>query len=91
MFFTDMQEYAWNKEANVLYIESPAGVGFSINNDEKYEYTDDNTANDMMYAFNEWRSRFQESPIGIKDKKTWISGESYGGMYIPFFANAIVD
>lgn len=45
----------------------------------------------MMYAFNVWLERFADSSIGVADKKLWITGESYGGMYIPFFANAIVD
>ena len=46
-----MSEFSWNRDNNVLYIESPAGVGFSVNNDADYEYTDDNTAEDMMYAY----------------------------------------
>jgi len=85
-----MSEYAWNKEASVLYIESPAGVGFSTIEGD-YTYTDENTANDMMYAYANWLDMFEESDLNIAGKKTWITGESYAGMYIPFFTNAILD
>lgn len=48
-----MSQYAWNKNANLLFIESPAGVGFSTV-DGEYTYSDENTANDMMFAYNIW-------------------------------------
>ena len=35
-FREQFNNYSWNKNANLLFFESPAGVGFSINDDAKY-------------------------------------------------------
>lgn len=41
--------YPWNKKVNLLFLESPAGVGFSgLKGD--YTYTDVNTGNDNAEA-----------------------------------------
>ncbi|XP_072974265.1 serine carboxypeptidase 1-like [Typha angustifolia] len=80
--------YAWNKAANMLFLESPAGVGFSYSNTTSdYNASGDKRTTEDSYTFLiNWLERFPE----YKDRDFFITGESYAGHYIPELANAIV-
>lgn len=71
--------YSWNKRSNLLFIESPAGVGYSYNLNPDYEFFDEGVANDTFYAVLDFFKKFDE----LKNRSFWIAGESYAGKYIP--------
>lgn len=83
-----MNDYAWNKVSNMVYIESPAGVGFSYS-DDKADLTtgDSQTAIDNYNLIQAFMERFPE----YSGSDLYISSESYGGHYIPTLAKQIVD
>jgi len=54
-------EYSWNKEASMLYIESPAGVGYSIcEEDGGCTFNDDTSAADNLVAILNFFEKFPE-------------------------------
>ncbi|CAN8260069.1 unnamed protein product [Cochlearia groenlandica] len=69
--------YAWNKLANLLFLESPAGVGFSYTNTSSDLYTtgDQRTAEDSYRFLVNWFERFPQ----YKHRDFYIVGESYAG------------
>jgi carboxypeptidase C (cathepsin A) len=72
--------YSWNKVANMLYIEQPAGVGFSYSEREKdYQTGDDQAAADNYHVIREFLHRFPDR----QSNDFYISSESYGGHYMP--------
>ncbi|KAH6817643.1 serine carboxypeptidase-like 45 [Perilla frutescens var. frutescens] len=82
-------DYSWNKVANMLYLESPAGVGFSYSaNTSFYESVNDEmTARDNLVFLENWLQKFPE----FKNREFYISGESYGGHYVPQLAYLILE
>ncbi|CAA0827238.1 Serine carboxypeptidase-like 40 [Striga hermonthica] len=80
--------YAWNHVANVLFLESPAGVGFSYSNTTSNNLTtgDTNTAKDNYAFLLNWMRRFPE----YKNREFYIAGESYAGHYVPQLAKTII-
>lgn len=46
--------HSWTKSANVLFLESPAGVGFSINTEDYYHHDDNKTAEDTFTALKDF-------------------------------------
>ncbi|KAI5560204.1 hypothetical protein BDE02_16G031100 [Populus trichocarpa] len=80
--------YSWNKEANMLYLESPAGVGFSYAaNQSFYDLVNDTiTVQDNFVFLQNWFLKFPE----YKNRDLFITGESYAGHYVPQLADLIV-
>ncbi|XP_027933578.1 serine carboxypeptidase-like 31 isoform X1 [Vigna unguiculata] len=81
--------FTWNKEANMLFLESPVGVGFSYSNTttEYAQLGDDFTANDAYTFLHNWFLKF---PL-YRTRTFYIAGESYAGKYVPELAELIQD
>ncbi|KAK1272985.1 Serine carboxypeptidase-like 34 [Acorus gramineus] len=82
-------KHAWNREANLLFLESPIGVGFSYSNTsaDLQNLGDEITARDSYTFLVNWFKRFPH----LKTQDFYIAGESYGGHYVPQLAEKILD
>ncbi|KQK14883.1 serine carboxypeptidase II-3 [Brachypodium distachyon] len=80
--------YSWNHAANVLFLESPAGVGYSYSNTtaDYSRFGDNKTAEDAYLFLANWMERFPE----YKGRDFYITGESYAGHYVPQLAHQIL-
>jgi len=78
-------EHSWNKEANLLFIEAPAGVGFSTC-EGKCEFNDTLTAKDNLASL---ISFFTDIFPEFSTNDLYLAGESYSGIYVPYLANEI--
>jgi serine carboxypeptidase-like clade 1 len=81
-----VNDYSWNKISNVLYIDQPAGVGFSIaETDADWESSDEKSAEDNIAFLVLWFEQFSE----FLSNDFYIGGESYGGIYVPYLASKV--
>jgi carboxypeptidase C (cathepsin A) len=84
-----LREYRWSRVANILYLESPVGVGFSYSDNPSVDYkcNDNQTANDNLAALNTFYGLFPE----YLPNELYITGESYAGIYVPTLAYAVMQ
>ncbi|XP_045799036.1 serine carboxypeptidase-like 45 [Trifolium pratense] len=82
-------QFSWNTEANMLYLESPIGVGFSYSTEtSSYEGVNDKiTARDNLIFLQNWFVKFPE----YRNRSLFIVGESYAGHYVPQLAELMLQ
>ncbi|CAL8172801.1 unnamed protein product [Prunus armeniaca] len=71
-----LNPYSWNQVANILFLDSPVGVGFSYSNtsSDLLSNGDKRTAEDSLAFLLKWFERFPQ----YKGREFYITGESYG-------------
>ncbi|KPM03391.1 Serine carboxypeptidase-like protein [Sarcoptes scabiei] len=79
--------FGWNIRASLLYLESPAGVGFSYNLHQEYRTNDTDTARKNANALEHFFEKFPH----LKSNDLYISGESYGGIYVPMLTKFLIE
>lgn len=74
-------EHSWTKRANMLYLEQPSGVGFSVGvGAQDYNHSDYSQSVDTLQAVLKFYEGFPE----YQNISLFVSGESYGGVYVPY-------
>lgn len=81
-----LNRYSWNRKVNMVWLESPAGVGFSGNVEGPNYYHDDVVAAKTREFLALFFNKFSE----LKHREFYITGESYAGMYIPYLVDRLV-
>ena len=78
---------AWNKDANLLFVDQPIGVGLSTSDKDSYIGELPEVANDMITFLKTYLELFPDHA----QHEWYIAGESFAGQYIPYIAQAILQ
>ncbi|KAJ7086299.1 Alpha/Beta hydrolase protein [Mycena crocata] len=84
---TSFHPESWNTNANIFFVDQPIGVGFSYADYGESVATTEEAAKDMaafIFVFFEHFTKF-------KGRSFHMTGESYGGRYVPVFAAEVYD
>lgn len=84
---TKYNPYNWAQDNNLLFIDQPFGVGYSsVGNGTAPNMTE--TAADQVVVFFE---EFFKTYPKLKSNPLYMSGESYGGHYVPSFTARLIN
>ncbi|KAJ6179366.1 hypothetical protein N7519_009827 [Penicillium mononematosum] len=79
--------HSWTKLGNVLYVDQPVGTGYST---ASFPYPVKN--NDRVTTdFTQWLRGFFEYFPHLQKKQIHLMGESYAGIFIPYFASELLE
>jgi len=83
-----MSSFSWNRFATMVWIEQPAGVGFSYSSNP----SDYDSYNDTVAALDNaaYLSSFFSLHPEYSSLPLYLTSESYGGNYVPQWSTAIL-
>ena len=74
-----INEFSWNENANMVYMDQPIGTGFSRNKGIIGDSNEKEIAADFYVVLVGFMEKYPE----YKKRSIFITGESYAGHYIP--------
>lgn len=79
-------ENSWNNVANMIYIDQPAGTGFSTGKKPSgLAHNESDVAADMYLFLQSFFAEFSQ----YQSNDFYITGESYGGHYVPSVSHRV--
>ncbi|KDQ64208.1 hypothetical protein JAAARDRAFT_166238 [Jaapia argillacea MUCL 33604] len=79
-------EGGWEEYTHMVFIDQPAGTGFSYTSTDRYVHELTEASSQMIEFWSNFYKIFPE----FLSMDTYLAGESYAGQYIPYFADAIM-
>src|SRR6202012_2389442 len=76
--------WAWANLTNIVYIDQPVGSGFSVGNASIANEAD------LAQQFLGFWDNFADT-FGLQGWKTYVTGESYAGQYVPYITSAMLQ
>ncbi|KAJ6570924.1 serine carboxypeptidase [Mycena vulgaris] len=84
--FTAHNEYSWNKQANIIFLDQPANVGYSFSSNKTAPVTDTPAAAHDVYAFLQLFVRRFDQYAALPFH---LAGESYAGHLVPHIGSVV--
>lgn len=80
------RKYSWHLNHNLIYIDNPVGTGFSFtDSDDGYAKNERDVGQNLLLALQQFFLLFPK----LQKNEFFVSGESYGGKYVPAIGYAI--
>ncbi|KAF7332638.1 Carboxypeptidase [Mycena kentingensis (nom. inval.)] len=83
----NVQEGGWEEYMTMVYVDQPAGTGYSYTSTDKYVHTMAEASTQFIHFLTNFYKIFPE----YQNMETYFGGESYAGQWIPYFADAVLN
>ncbi|RLN50298.1 hypothetical protein BBJ28_00019912 [Nothophytophthora sp. Chile5] len=82
---TEVNPYSWTTQANVVWLDQPTSVGFSNGLSQDKDFNETNVGENIYWFLQGFLAKHPE----LEDREFFVTGESYGGHYVPVAAHYI--
>ena len=79
--------FAWNRKADLIMFDQPAGVGLSYSSSASCYPT--NTRQSSMQLASAIEALWRMPALGLAGKRLFVVGESYGGTWVPLLMSEL--
>ncbi|KAE9361951.1 hypothetical protein PF008_g526 [Phytophthora fragariae] len=80
---TRLNPHSWTNQSNVVWLDQPTTVGFTYGDERDADNGEDNVGENIYYFL---QGFFEKHPE-LAGRDFYITGESYGGHYVPVAAH----